>query len=46
MYLVKAVQNVNLVELAPTVMGVNIVVLVDIVRVNLRTVQTQIQPIV
>jgi len=45
-YPVKAVQNASLVVLVPMVLGVKIVMLVDIVRVNLRTVKIQIQPIV
>jgi hypothetical protein len=45
-YPVKAVQNASLVVLVPMVLGVKIVMLVDIVRVNLGTVKIQIQPIV
>ena len=42
----KGVLNVNLVVLVPMVMGVKIVMLVDTVRVHLKMVEIQIQPIV
>jgi len=46
MYPGKAVRNASLVVLVPMVMGVKIVMLVDTVRVHLKMVQIQIQPIV